>query len=313
MTSTARLCRRASLSLALATRGLGARQAQRRPSGRSALAEAAAQPLDARLGHRRRGRRPGPHLGRASRLRLVTARTEIGAGHHSDDGGRVLRAGAAGPRVRRRRATSSATGADPATGYEWPSSPGGIAVDAKGNVWIAAAGPPRDSRVRARRARPCRRAPPPRPRAGSEPLRRDGRGAGARGAAATRRDARTPRAEVLAHRRRSCCRSARPAHPAATTAPTALNRPAGVAFDAAATKSTSPTASRNHRVAVFDADDRRLSSGTGAARRSRPMRGASVKRVRDRALRRASRTTGSSTSAIAATTASRSSRRTASS
>ena len=27
-------------------------------------------------------------------------------------------------------------------GYEWPLSPGGIAVDAKGNVWIAASGPP---------------------------------------------------------------------------------------------------------------------------------------------------------------------------
>src|SRR5579859_1259017 len=30
----------------------------------------------------------------------------------------------------------------PGTGYEWPVSPGGIAVDRKGNVWITAAGPP---------------------------------------------------------------------------------------------------------------------------------------------------------------------------
>ena len=29
----------------------------------------------------------------------------------------------------------------PGQGYDWPLSPGGIAVDAKGNVWIAAAGP----------------------------------------------------------------------------------------------------------------------------------------------------------------------------
>src|SRR5215831_3767555 len=28
----------------------------------------------------------------------------------------------------------------PGPGYQWPQSPGGIAVDAKGNVWIAAAG-----------------------------------------------------------------------------------------------------------------------------------------------------------------------------
>jgi DNA-binding beta-propeller fold protein YncE len=29
----------------------------------------------------------------------------------------------------------------PGQGYDWPQSPGGIAVDGKGNVWIAAAGP----------------------------------------------------------------------------------------------------------------------------------------------------------------------------
>jgi hypothetical protein len=30
----------------------------------------------------------------------------------------------------------------PGTGYDWPASPGGIAIDGKGNVWITAAGPP---------------------------------------------------------------------------------------------------------------------------------------------------------------------------
>ena len=30
----------------------------------------------------------------------------------------------------------------PGTGYDWPVSPGGITVDAKGSVWITAAGPP---------------------------------------------------------------------------------------------------------------------------------------------------------------------------
>src|SRR5919204_6763942 len=37
-------------------------------------------------------------------------------------------------------------------GYQWPQSPGGISVDAKGNVWIAAAGletPPAGGRGRA--------------------------------------------------------------------------------------------------------------------------------------------------------------------
>ena len=28
----------------------------------------------------------------------------------------------------------------PGRGYAWPQSPGGLAVDAKGNVWITAAG-----------------------------------------------------------------------------------------------------------------------------------------------------------------------------
>jgi len=40
----------------------------------------------------------------------------------------------------------------PGQGYQWPQSPGGIAVDAKGNIWIAAAGlepaPPGGSRSR---------------------------------------------------------------------------------------------------------------------------------------------------------------------
>src|SRR4051812_42213618 len=40
----------------------------------------------------------------------------------------------------------------PGQGYQWPQSPGGIAVDAKGNIWIAAAGldtPPAGARGRA--------------------------------------------------------------------------------------------------------------------------------------------------------------------
>ena len=42
----------------------------------------------------------------------------------------------------------------PGDGYDWPESPGGIAVDAKGTVWIAAAGfPERDTARRPWRAR----------------------------------------------------------------------------------------------------------------------------------------------------------------
>ena len=39
-----------------------------------------------------------------------------------------------------RRACSSCSWGGPGAGYAWPQQPGGIAVDAKGNVWIAAEG-----------------------------------------------------------------------------------------------------------------------------------------------------------------------------
>ena len=49
--------------------------------------------------------------------------------------------GAAGARVRSPAARSSATGAVPAQGYEWPTSNHGITIDHKGNVWIGGNGP----------------------------------------------------------------------------------------------------------------------------------------------------------------------------
>ena len=42
----------------------------------------------------------------------------------------------------------------PGDGYEWPRSPGGIAVDAQGNVWIAAAGVTETAGARGRGAAP---------------------------------------------------------------------------------------------------------------------------------------------------------------
>ena len=43
----------------------------------------------------------------------------------------------------------------PGAGYEWPRSPGGIAVDAQGNVWIAAAGVTETAGARGRGAAPA--------------------------------------------------------------------------------------------------------------------------------------------------------------
>ena len=53
---------------------------------------------------------------------------------------RVLPQGAAGARVRSGGQPASATGAGPATGYEWPASNHGITIDNKGNVWIGGNG-----------------------------------------------------------------------------------------------------------------------------------------------------------------------------
>src|SRR2546430_16008408 len=68
-------------------------------------------------------------------------------------------------------------------GYQWPQSPGGIAVDAKGNVWITAAGletPPAGGRGRAA-VDPDAVGPPGGAARGAE-----AGGAGARGGAAAR-------------------------------------------------------------------------------------------------------------------------------
>ena len=73
---------------------------------------------------------------------------------------RVLPRVAARARVRSRRATSSATGAVPGAGYEWPESNHGITVDHKGNVWIGgngAEGRPRPE-VHARTGSSCCRS-----------------------------------------------------------------------------------------------------------------------------------------------------------
>ena len=54
----------------------------------------------------------------------------------------------------------------PGQGFDWPVSPGGIAVDAKGNVWITAAGTDAPAGGRSAAVAAARRAPaaPPPPR-----------------------------------------------------------------------------------------------------------------------------------------------------
>jgi len=163
----------------------------------------------------------------------------------------------------------------PSQGYQWPQVPGGIAVDAKGNVWITAAGleppPPAAGRGRGAAATAAAEAA----ELGVAPGA--GRGAAAGGAAPA---GAAPAGAAPAGA--APARGAAPAAPAVAVpadahvlkfsgdgrylltigtpgkmegadSQTTLNRPAAVAYDAAANE-VFVADSGNHRVAVFDAD-----------------------------------------------------------
>jgi NHL repeat-containing protein len=156
----------------------------------------------------------------------MTARTEIGAATNpktADDcclpAPPVLEFDAAG--------TLLSHWGGPGDKYDWPVSPGGIAVDAKGSVWIAAAGPPQIPGV----------SLPNQGRAG--------------GAAAP---ARPQDAQVLKFTRAGqfLLQIGKAGQPGDNDSPSGLNRPAGVSVDAGEVYVADGFG--NHRVAVFDAD-----------------------------------------------------------
>jgi len=129
----------------------------------------------------------------------------------------------------------------PGQGYDWPKSPGGIAIDAKGNVWIAAAGWPE----------------PPAGRAGGA-----GRGAAGRGAAAG--DPATPAppppppshdAQILKFSRTGqfLQQIGKPGTADGSGSKTSFNRPANLEFDAAANELYVADGYTNRRVVVLDA------------------------------------------------------------
>jgi DNA-binding beta-propeller fold protein YncE len=109
-------------------------------------------------------------------------------------------------------------------GYDWPQSPGGITVDAKGNIWIAAAGP-------------------------ADPLP----GARSRGAAATPPP---PDAHVLkfAADGRFLMQIGKAGHTGDSNSTTALNRPTAVDVDPAANEVYVADGVVNRRIIVFDAE-----------------------------------------------------------
>jgi DNA-binding beta-propeller fold protein YncE len=139
----------------------------------------------------------------------------------------------------------------PGQGYAWPQSPGGIAADAKGNVWITAAGPP-----------------PGAARGGGG--RGGGRAGGARGGAARggAADAPAPRADdahVLKFDAagKFVLQIGKPGDTGAHDSTTSLNRPAGVAVDSQ-TNEVFVADTGNRRIVVFDADTGKYKRHWGA-------------------------------------------------
>jgi DNA-binding beta-propeller fold protein YncE len=115
----------------------------------------------------------------------------------------------------------------PGEGFDWPSSPGGMAVDTKGNVWITAAG--------------VDPAPPS--------------GRGGRGTATPPAPPRPIDAHVLKFSRagKFLLQIGKAGSPGTPDSKTALNRPGAIAFDAAANEIYVADGG-NRRIVVFDAD-----------------------------------------------------------
>jgi len=132
----------------------------------------------------------------------------------------------------------------PGQGYQWPQSPGSLVVDAKGNVWIAAAGlePP----------------PPPsgRGRSGVDTTAAGvaaARGAAGRGAAAPPAGPADAHVLKFSPDGKFLLQIGTPGKMDGPDSQTTLNRPAAVAIDAAANEAYVAD-SGNHRIVVFDAE-----------------------------------------------------------
>jgi hypothetical protein len=135
----------------------------------------------------------------------------------------------------------------PSQTYPWPRATGGIAVDGKGNVWIAGMGvdPTPPSAGRGRGAAPAAAPTTTAPDAG---------GRGGRGAAAPAPEP-VQDAHVLKFSRNGLhmLTIGTPGKMDGADSQSTLNRPAAVAYDAAANE-IFVADSGNHRVVVFDAD-----------------------------------------------------------
>jgi len=135
-------------------------------------------------------------------------------------------------------------------GYEWPVSPGGITVDAKGNVWIAAAGPPNPLpalRAASDEAAPARGGGAERA-GGAQPAA--GRGRGAAAAAPRPQDA-----HVLKFSRTGqfLLQIGHAGKIGDSNSTEGLNRPTAIDVDVAANEVYIADGLTNRRIVVFDA------------------------------------------------------------
>lgn len=112
----------------------------------------------------------------------------------------------------------------PGEGYEWPTSPGGITVDGKGNVWITAAGP--FDPLPGARGRGAQAAPPP--PADAHVLKFTGAG-------------------------KFLLQIGKAGQTGDDASKTALHRPTAVDVDVAANEVYVADGLGNHRIVVFDA------------------------------------------------------------
>jgi DNA-binding beta-propeller fold protein YncE len=142
----------------------------------------------------------------------------------------------------------------PGDKYEWPVSPGGIVVDAKGSVWVTAAGPPEipgsaNATGRGRGTASTAATPA----GGAATTGQAGRGTGRGGAAAA--PPKPVDAHVLKFSRKGefLLQIGKAGMPGAADSTTGLNRPFGVDVDAAGSEVYVADGYANRRVVVFDA------------------------------------------------------------
>jgi DNA-binding beta-propeller fold protein YncE len=134
----------------------------------------------------------------------------------------------------------------PGANFDWPVSPGGLAVDPKGNVWITAAGPPEIPG--------SANATPARGRAAVAPAA--GAAAPARGRATGPASPPRPQdAHVLKFSRAGefLLQIGKAGAPGGNDSTTALNRPAGLGLDPNGTEVYVADGFVNRRIVVFDA------------------------------------------------------------